>query len=131
MDQAKNQAVLLSKYFLKMAQSVSDFHFLHWNLLTDEQHKLLSQQQKSLLQSGESVLVRDVSLPTAEVKKAIDSLQSLTVKIRAIFGPLEDIQKGIGMIVKVVNLIEAAAGANVLDAVAALEGLERLGLASD
>ena len=131
MDQARSQVVLLSKYFLKMAQSVGDFHFLHWDLLTKEQHQLLSRQQKSLLESGESVLIRDVSFPTTEVKKAIDSLQSLTVKIRAIFGPLEDIQKGIGMIVKVANLVEAVASANVLDAVAALEGLERLGMASD
>jgi hypothetical protein len=101
---SSEEANQLSNNFLGLAQAVGDYRFQNWNNLSIKDNQKLASFQWSLLNNGEDILVFSTQLVFEEVSESLQTIQSLTDKIKHSITKLENIQKAINIAASAVTL---------------------------
>ncbi|GMQ27482.1 hypothetical protein [Algoriphagus confluentis] len=104
------QARSLSDQFYFLGMAIGDYRYTHWDKLTLEENKELSDSQFAILKTGEDMLAMAPQLVMEEAQTSLDQIQGLTKEIQDTIKNLKTIQKAIDVAAGILVL-----GAAILD----------------
>ena len=89
------QANQLSDDFFFLSMAIADFRYEHWDRLTLDENRELSEKQNAILRCGEDILAFSTTLVMDEVTESLAKISLITTEIKGTIKRLESIQKGL------------------------------------
>lgn len=89
------QANKLSDDFFILSRAIADFRYEHWDRLTLDENKKLSETQGAILRFGEDILALSTTLVMNEVTESLAKISAITGEINGTIKTLTSIQKGL------------------------------------
>ncbi|GAB2485019.1 MAG: hypothetical protein EP311_05345 [Cytophagales bacterium] len=111
------QVRTLSDQFYFLGMAIGEYRYTHWDDLSLEENKELSDSQYAILKSGEDMLAFAAQLVMDEAQTSIQQIQGLTKEIQDTIKDLKNIQKA----------MDVAAGILVLGAAILEKNPEKIG----
>ncbi|MDY7394851.1 hypothetical protein UMM65_06330 [Aureibaculum sp. 2210JD6-5] len=94
----------LANNFLALAQSIGDYRYKNYEVLTEEENKILRETHKRTLDYSDDLYTVSATLVIDNVKSSLAELDAITENIRMSYQSLEDVQKAIDIATNVITL---------------------------
>ncbi|MPR35930.1 hypothetical protein [Salmonirosea aquatica] len=117
------EANRLANNFLGLAQSIGDFRFNNWNVLTIDENQRMGDLQWSILNYGEDILALSTQLVVEDSKQSLEEINDISTEIKATINTIQQIQKGINVATSIVVLGGAIVSKNPQAIIDALKGV--------
>ncbi len=113
----------LANNFLALAQSIGDFRYKNYDILTEEQNKILRETHKRTLDYSDDLYTVSATLVMNDIKNSLSKLDTITENIKTSYQTLADVQKAIDIATNVITLGASIFSLNpqaIIDAIGSL-----------